>query len=99
MTKKIVVKNVKHQVLLVVCGILAICTIVLTVNTATSGVEMSKLETKEQSLMDQRRALQENLVKSISSRELEEKSTSLGFVKPSNVFYISDLLPVASLTQ
>ncbi len=89
----------KNQLLIGICGILVILTVFVTVSTAGAGVEMSHLEKEEAILIDQRRDLQESFVKTLSTHELEGKSGSMSFAKPSDIVYISGLLPVANLPQ
>ena len=71
--------------------------IFLTIESATTGVEVSRLEKTETDLSNQKRGLEEVLVKSLSSSTLQEKSTELGFVKPTDLVYLSQVAPVAKL--
>lgn len=97
MKKEFSVKNTKNYILLGICGILATTSILLTIQTATSGVEISKIETKEQQLLATKKDLEESLIKTLSMNELQEKSGDLGFTKPSNLVYISSNESVAKL--
>jgi hypothetical protein len=87
----------KNYILIGICGILALSSILITVETATSGMEMSRLETKEAELIDQKRSFEASLVKSLSNAELQEKAESLGFVKPIDLVYITQESSVAKL--
>ncbi|QQG41158.1 MAG: hypothetical protein HYV90_03190 [Candidatus Woesebacteria bacterium] len=103
MIKKIQVKNtnkkgnLKNYILISICGVLAILSVAMTVETATSGLEIASFEKTEGSLIDTRRDLEETLVKTLSSRELQQKSEELGFTNPENLVYITQILPVAKL--
>ncbi|KKQ91755.1 MAG: hypothetical protein UT58_C0004G0003 [Microgenomates group bacterium GW2011_GWC1_39_7b] len=97
--KKQVKKGVpfKNYFLAGFCGVLAIGSIAMTIETATSGMEIASLEKIENKLVEDRRDIEEMLVKTLSSRELQQKSKELGFTKPENLVYISQILPVAKL--
>jgi len=89
-TNKTSLKNVKNYVLTIVCGILVVLSVLMTVDTASSGAEIASLQKKETQLSDQKRVLEESLVKGISMSELQQKSVELGFVKPQNLVYVSN---------
>lgn len=97
------VKSVKNYILITLCGILAAVSVFLTIETATSGAEVASLDKTEVELINQKRTLEENLVKGISMSKLEEKSVELGFIKPESLVYVSSsenptaVAPVANL--
>lgn len=80
-----------------ICAVLAAVSILLTIDVASSGVEMASLEKSQSQLTEQKRSLEESLVKNLSNSELQEKSDQLGFVKPANLVYVSEVPPVAQL--
>lgn len=80
-------------------GVLAVSSIILTIETATSGMEMAKLEKTEKELLREQKDLEESLVKSMSLGELQEKSTELGFTKASELVYITPGDSVAKLPE
>lgn len=82
-------KKFKNYILITVCGILAVISVFLTIETSTSGAEVASLDKIATELTNQKRNLEESLVKGISMSRLEEKSSELGFVKPENMVYIS----------
>lgn len=96
-TEKSRVSTLKIYILGGVCAVLAIVSIFLTIEVATSGVEVANLEKNEASLNEQQRLLEESLVKNLSNSALQSKSEDLGFVKPTNLVYVSEALPVAQL--
>src|SRR5512144_1442346 len=89
------VRSYKNYILLGICGLLAVVNIIMTIDVTTTGIEISNLEKKEAVLSDARRTLQDELVKTLSVSELQEKSAQLGFVKPLDTVYLSQTLPVA----
>lgn len=95
--KTTTLKNIKNYVLITFCGLLAAVSVFLTIETATSGAEVAKLDKTVINLSNQKRILEENLVKGISMSELQEKSSELGFIKPAKLVYISGIPSVAKL--
>jgi hypothetical protein len=91
------VKKIKNAVLVATVAVLAVSSVFLTIESATTGLEVSKLEKNEADLINQKRDLEETLVKSLSIADLQQKSNELGFVKPANLVYVTDLKPVAKL--
>lgn len=87
----------KRYILIGVCGVLAVSSIFMTVETTTSGVEVSNLQKQEVQLSDQNRYLEDTLVKTLSINELEQKSGEMGFVKPETLVYVAPSQPVAKL--
>lgn len=94
---KLDLKGIKIYVLGGICGILAILTIFLTIEAATSGTEVADLQKKQVFLLSQRQDLQESLVENLSVNSLQEKSVEMGFIKVGNLVYVSTSIPVAKL--
>jgi hypothetical protein len=94
MTNKL---NIKKFSLIGIAGILAISSIFMTVETATSGMEVSDLRNKEMILASEKRTLEDTLAKSLSVSSLEEKSTEMGYTKPTEMVYVSEPKSVAKL--
>jgi Na+-transporting NADH:ubiquinone oxidoreductase subunit NqrC len=90
-------KKSKKYILIVVLGALAVSSIFMTVVTATSGAEVSSLQKEEKQLADQKRFLEDALVKTLSMDQLQEKSGSMGYVKPVNLVYVAPPEAVAKL--
>lgn len=95
--KTIDVKGIKMYVLSSVCGILAVGSIFMTIESATGGAEMASLQKKETDLLTKQEELQQSLVEALSVNNLEEQSTSLGFVKVNNLVYVTEAPSVAKL--
>lgn len=87
----------KNYILLGICGFLAIVSILITVQVATSGVEMKKLQTAEENLITERKSLEEEFVKNSSITNLQDKSTEYGFMTPDNLVYVVGAAKVAKL--
>lgn len=87
--KSEVKKDYRKHILFTVGGILAISSIFMTVESATSSVEVSSLRQKEVELSLEKRNLENSLAKSLSISDLEEKGNELGYTVPSNMIYIS----------
>jgi hypothetical protein len=96
---KFSIKNWRVYVLAGFCGILAVLSIFMTIESAASGAEVSDLQKQEALLLNQRQDLQQTLVESLSVGSLQEKSTELGFTKINNLVYVSEGIPVARLPQ
>lgn len=89
-------KGVTKYLLFAVGGLLALSSVFMTVETATSGVEVSNLREKERILSMEKRNLEATLVHSLSVNDLGEKSTEMGFVKPVTMVYVAESLEVAA---
>lgn len=87
----------RNYILLGICGLLAIVNVIMTINSSATGVQISDLQKKESVLSDEKRTLQDELVKTLSVGQLQEKSLELGFAKPADVIYLSQSAPVAKL--
>lgn len=70
--------------------------IFMTIETATTGVEIAELEKTENQLLGKKRDLEGSLVKTLSATQLQEKSVELGFIKAAELVYVTDLKPVAA---
>jgi hypothetical protein len=89
--------HINKYVLIGVCAILAASSIFMTVETATSGVEVSNLRSQEVVLLNQKTSLEDTLVKTLSISSLEQKSGEMGYSKPSTLVYVTSSQPVANL--
>lgn len=87
----------KKILLMITVAVLAVSSIFLTIETATTGVEVARLEKTESTLIDQKRELEGTLVRTLSATKLQEKSVELGFIKPVDLVYVLTSPPVAKL--
>jgi len=90
-------KNLRKYILIVVCGVLATSSVFMTVETTVSGVEVSNLQRQETQLSDEKRYLEDTLVKTMSLSQLQERSSGLGYVKPVTLIYVAPPEAVAKL--
>ncbi len=97
MKKGNLIKSYKNYVLMIIAGVLTIANVVITIGGVGSGMLISDLQKKESLLAEQKRELQDQLVKSLSLSDLQEKSESLGFVKPVTAIYLPQTASVARL--
>lgn len=89
--------KIRNYILFGSIGVLALTSVFMTVETATTGVEISRLEKVEEGLTRQKMDLEESLVKTMSLAELQEKSLNLGFTKADSLVYITPSESVAKL--
>lgn len=89
--------KVKKYFLLSICGALCVLTILTMVDSISSSAEMAELEKEEEMIVNQKKELNENLVKLNSTTELETKSSELGFSSVTNIVYITKDSSVAQL--
>jgi hypothetical protein len=71
--------------------------IFVTVEMASSGATLSKLEKEEAYLVSENQKLGDELVRASSLSQFEDVSVSLGFGKPANIVYITEKDIVAKL--
>jgi len=90
-------KNLKKYILMVLGGFLISSSILVALVSATSSAEVSNLQKKEAQLSDDKRSLEDTLVKTLSMNQLQEKGSELGFVKPDNLVYVAQPEAVAKL--
>ncbi len=92
------IKSFKNYILIVVFGILVVSSVLITIDTAATGAEVANLQKTESKLTDQKRVLEESLVKGVSMAELQQKSIELGFVQPANLVYVSNSQDMSAIT-
>lgn len=92
-----IIEKYKNFILMGICGILAISSVITTIGVSVSGSQISDLQKKEAQLVSEKRVLEAQLVKTSSLSQLQTKSTDLGFVKPAEMVYLPQSLPVAKL--
>jgi hypothetical protein len=92
-------KNIKKYILGSMIAVLAVSSVLMTVETATSGMEISSLRNKEKELANQKRNLEDTLMRSMSINSLEQKSGEMGYVEPSTLVYVAPSQAVAELPQ
>lgn len=76
---------------------MVISSVVMTVVSASSSAEVSNLQKTEAKLSDDKRVLENTLVKTLSMSELQEKGNELGYGAPENLVYVTQPEAVAKL--
>ena len=88
-------KSKKTYLSWVIVGLFISVTIFFTIITATSGVQWKELENAKEKLLIENRNLESELVSLSSLKNVEEGASELGFSKPVNVMYITNVDNVA----
>lgn len=91
--------NLKAYGLWIVVGILLVSSVILTIDTATSGAEIAMLEKTQSNLIQENSTLTDSLVKFSSLNSADEKAKELGFSQPGNIVYLSQKEAVAQAQQ
>ncbi|MDM7920157.1 MAG: hypothetical protein QUS12_13465 [Methanosarcina sp.] len=81
--------GVGKYALFVAAGVLAVSSVLMTVETAGSGAEVASLRKEQTELSKEQRSLENTLARSLSMNDLEKKGTELGYAKPFEMIYIS----------
>lgn len=89
-------KGLKVYLLCGVCGLLAVASIFMTIESTTNGSEFASLQKKEAELLAYQQELQQSLVETLSINNLQEHSMELGFSKVSNLVYVATTENVAA---
>src|SRR5690348_15894668 len=92
---KLSLRGLRVYILTGLCGILAVLSIFMTIESASTGAEISSIQKKEAVLTREQQDLEASLVTNLSVHSLQEKSLELGFAKFSNLVYVSGGIPVA----
>jgi hypothetical protein len=80
--------------ILVVFGLF---TVYLTIEAATSGARLAELERQAVEIANENQRISGEIVRSSSLKDMGEKAEDMGFVKPTEVVYISEKDAVAKL--
>lgn len=100
MDKKTKILGIKVPLyLLPILIIFGLFTVYLTIEVATSGARLAELERQAAELAGENQRLSGEIVRSSSLKDLGAKAEEMGFVKPSEVVYISADEVVAKLPQ
>lgn len=96
-TKVNLISKYKNYILLGMCAMLAILSVIMTIEVSATGAQIAGLQKKEAELSAQKRVLEGQLVKTSSINELQSKSIELGFIKPAQMVYLSPGAAVANI--
>jgi len=91
--------NMKKQNVLpwVFLSLLVIANVYLYINFAAGGAAISQLESRELSINDEKNYLSEQLLRTASLKQIENKAVEYGFGKPANILYLNGEESVAKL--
>ncbi len=81
--------KVTKCILFAVAVFLALSSILMTVETATSSVEVSSLRDEESRLLAEKRNLENTLAQSLSMNDLQQKGSEMGYTQPTNLVYVT----------
>lgn len=96
-TSKTVVGFNVLMALFPILAIFVITTVFFAIEASTLGAYLAKLENEEAMLIKEKQEYSNQLVNSSSLSGMGEKAEQLGFIKPSDVIYISEKEAVAKL--
>lgn len=91
------VKSKNKFIILILAVPLVAASIFLTVEMASSGAELSFLESDEAALKSENQRLEAELISASSLSQFENIYESLGFIKPEKIIYITEEEAVAKL--
>ena len=83
--------------LISIISMFVIATVFFVIEASTLGAHLAKLENEEVVLIREKQEYSNQLINSSSLSGMGEKAEELGFIKPSDVIYISDKEAVAKL--
>lgn len=89
--------NIGKTLLWLLLSVFVVANVYLSIDSATSGAEMSYLEDRERSLYEEKNSLSEQLLKTASLKQVEYQAAELGFNKSSSVVYLNTEESVAKL--
>ncbi len=96
--KKINIDNKKPAkrlaLLWLIIGVFVVSIVFITIQSATMGAELAVLEEEERLLIKERQELSSRIIKSQSLTTIKEQSVQLGFIRPSDTLYFSQLKPL-----
>ncbi len=94
--KKVIIKKKKITKLIIPLFVaFIIATVLLTIQTATSGARIANLENKQEEYAKENRELNDRLIRMSSLTKISEEADEMGFVKPSDILYLTTAEDVA----
>ncbi len=95
--KKTAFSKKKMTFLWMAIGLFIVVSIFFTIQTATSGAELSQLEHHQGQLSKENQELKSEIIRSSSLTDIGDSAEELGFIKPQKVFYISEEVTFAKV--
>ena len=90
-------RTIKSNIVWILAVPLVAASIFMTVEMASSGAELSKLEKEEAGLRAENQRIGTELISASSLSQFENTYESLGFIKPEKTIYITEEDAVAKL--
>ena len=90
-------RTIKSNIVWILAVPLVAASIFMTVEMASSGAELSKLEKEEVGLRAENQRIGTELISASSLSQFENTYESLGFIKPEKTIYITEEDAVAKL--
>lgn len=90
-------RTIKSNIVWILAVPLVAASIFMTVEMASSGAELSKLEKEEVELRAENQRIGAELISASSLSQFESTYESLGFIKPEKTIYITEEEAVAKL--
>lgn len=87
----------KKQILWLSCGLFLVCSVFLTIQGASTGVQLLVLEEEKLRLIAKNQELSTKLIESTSLLKAGEVAEELGFFQPGETLYIKEKESVANL--
>ncbi len=78
-------------------SIFVVANVYLSIDSAANGAEISYLEGQERRINDEKNFLSEQLLKTASLKQAEQRANELGFAKPASIVYLNGEESVAKL--
>lgn len=91
------IKNYKELIFTSILIVLVIANVFFTVSVSASGAELTSIEKVQTTLSSRNQELTDKITSESSLSTIGEKAEILGFSKPENIVYVTQLEPVAKL--
>lgn len=90
-------RNFSKSLLWIFLSLLVVANVYLSIDSATSGAEISYLEGQERRINDDKNFLSEQLSRTASLKQIKHRAVELGFDKPASIVYLNGEESVAKL--
>lgn len=91
------IKKYKELIFTSLLIVLVIANVFFTVSVSASGAELTSIEKTQSDLFSKNQELTDKITNDSSLSTIGEKATTLGFLKPENIIYVTVTEPVAKL--
>lgn len=91
------IKKYKEIIITSLLIVLVIANVFITVSVSASGAELINIEKTQNILLSKNQEYVNKITNESSLSTIGEKANSLGFTKPENIVYVTQIEPVAKL--